>query len=248
MFCICLALLVVFSFSGFFLKKATNLFFPLGFFWAFSSSWQDWFFMFSCSLYISGLLRGQAAPPCATLSCWGSQGRCHSPWQGFGNRVWSRSWQWGVASCWGWWWCMRHKTSRLQSFFLQDIDPPNQGCSSLVPMPTAPFSPLLMSSSLPLKKSNMNGFSKAEGLVWFFPPQATLERLFKLMQCKDAEMQQKLQIIAVLGFQGKQAHKGTAYFFRYSWRAMWATCDQQYSFIIVWELNLHKSSFGSSQP
>lgn len=187
MFCICLllALLLVFSFSGFFLKKASNLFFPLGFFWAFSSSWQDWFFMFSCSLYISGLLRGQAASSCATLSCWGSQDRCHSPWQGFGNKVWSWSWQWGVPGCWGWW-CMRHKTSRLQSFFLQDIDPPNQECSSLVPMP-----PFLPSSSLPLKKSNINGFSKAEGLVWvfwfFFP--GCLRKIVQVdaMQgCRDA--------------------------------------------------------------
>lgn len=115
---------------------------------------------------------------------------------------------------------MRHRTSRLQSFFLQDIGMPNQGCSVLVPLPTSPFSALLVSSSLPLKKYNRNGFCKAEGLVWIFFPQAALERLIKLMQCKGVEMQQKLQMNAVLGFQGKQAHKGNAYFFRYSWRAM----------------------------
>lgn len=68
------------------------------------------------------------------------------------------------------------------------------------------------------------------------------------MQFKGAEMQEKLQIKTVLGFQGKQAYKSNAYFFRYGWRAMWATREEQYSFIIVWELNLHKSSFGNSQP
>lgn len=56
-------------------------------------------------------------------------------------------------------------------------------------VPAAPCSPLLVSSSLPLKKPNMNVSVKQK--VWDFFPKLPLDRLLKLMQCKDAQMQEK---------------------------------------------------------
>lgn len=46
---------------------------------------------------------------------------------------------------------------------------PNPGCNALVLTPASPLSPLLFSSSLPLNRSNVNGFYKAEALGFFFP-------------------------------------------------------------------------------
>lgn len=190
-------------FQAFFSKRLVNSFSLSGFGWFFfSSSWLDWFFRFSCSLYISGLLRGQAASSCTILTYWVLQDIRHSTWQGFENKVWNWSWQWGVAGCWGWL-CMRCKTSRLQSSFLQGIGMPNQGCSALAPMPTTPFSPLLLSSSLPLKKSNINGFCKAEGLVWvFFPPSwhRKTVQVDAMKGCRDAA---KIRNKGSAGFPGQ---------------------------------------------
>ena len=58
-------------FQAFFSKRLETSFVSL---FLFHFSWQDWFFRLSCSLYVSGLLRGQATSSRATLGLLGITG------------------------------------------------------------------------------------------------------------------------------------------------------------------------------
>lgn len=164
--CLLLSLLVVFSFSGFLLEKVSNLIFALSWFWAFSSSWQDWFFILSCSVYISGVLRRHAASSCIHPYMLGITGQMPQHW----TRFWIQGVELELAVRSGELLrvvCMRHKTSRLQSFFLQVIGMPNQGCSALEPMPTLPFLP----SCLPVFPwRNLTLMISLKLKVWFVFP------------------------------------------------------------------------------
>lgn len=84
---------------------------------------------------------------------------------------------------------MRHKTSRLQSFFLQGMGMPNQGFCALVPTPTSPFSPLgVFQSSLEEIQHEWFLYSRRVGLSFWFFSQAALGRLFNdaIQGCRDA--------------------------------------------------------------
>lgn len=154
----------MFSFSGFFSKRLVTSFSLLSFFGpSFPHDKVDSSYSPAVSAFQGCWKDGQhlPVPP--------SPAGYHKTDARVLEKVWNWrnwSWQWeGQAVEGGCVWDIRQAGCNL--FSCKAWVCQTKGSVPLCPHQLLLF-PLLVSSSLPLKKSNMNGFCKAEGLVWVF--------------------------------------------------------------------------------